>query len=266
MSCKHVKAIFPEEGALCACVYFITVSTGGGGRLLPIGGGSGNLGGQQQGLVDVSRKLSHLPEVQREEFLVLLSQYQDVFRGTPGRITAACHDVDVGEAKPVKQAPYRVSPRLYTIIQEELTYMLDHKLIRPAQSKWCSPVTIVPKPGGSFRFCIDYRKVNSLTKADSYPLPRIEDCIDRVGNSNFISKFDLLKGYWQVSLTERAQEISCFSTMGQTFCCTVMPYEMKNAPATFQRMMNTLTANIPGCITYIDDVALFSDTWEEHVK
>lgn len=216
--------------------------------------------------VEVSRKLSHLPEVQREEFLFLLSQYQDVFRNTPGRTTAACHDVDVGEEKPVKQPPYRVSPRLFAIIQKELTYMLDHGLIRPAQSEWCSPVTIVPKPGGSFRFCIDYRKVNSLTKTDSYPLPRIEDCIDRVGNSEFISKFDLLKGYWQVPLTERAQEISCFVTMGQTFCCTVMPYGLKNAPATFQRMMNNLTANLPGCITYIDDVVLFSDTWEEHVK
>ena len=84
--------------------------------------------------------------------------------------------------------------------------MMDSGLIEPSHSAWSSPCLLVPKPDGTVRFCTDLRKVNSLTKCDSYPLPRIEDCIDIVGNSKYATKFDLLKGYWQVHLTERAKE------------------------------------------------------------
>jgi len=214
----------------------------------------------------VSDKLTHLTAERREEFVSLLSRYQDVFRDTPGLTTLAVHDVNVGDAAPVKQAPYRVNPNRLAPLQQELNYMLEHGLIEACQSEWCSPVTLVPKSDGGYRFCIDFRKVNALTKTDTYPLPRVDECIDKVGSSNYISKFDLLKGYWQVPLTDRAQDISCFVTLGQTYKCKVMPYGMKNAPATFQRLMNTITAGIKGCVTYIDDVVVYSDSWEEHIS
>ncbi len=83
--------------------------------------------------------------------------------------------------------------------------MLKNDIAEPSFSSWASPSLLVSKSDGSFRFCTDYRKVNAITKPDSFPLPRIEDCIDQVGNAKFVSKFDLLKGYWQVPLTERAQ-------------------------------------------------------------
>lgn len=210
-------------------------------------------------------KLAHLPEDQRTELLALFDSYQDVFRETPGRTTAACHDVDVGDAPPVKQAPYRVNPQRAKILRQELDYMLQHDLIRPGQSEWSSPVTLVPKPGGSYRFCIDYRRLNSVTKTDTYPLPLIDDCIDQIGNAQFITKFDLLKGYWQVPLTPRAQECSCFVALGRTYLCNVMPYGMKNAPATFQRLMNNITADVPNCVVYIDDIVVHSETWQEHL-
>ena len=83
-------------------------------------------------------------------------------------------------------------------------------------------------------------KVNALTKADSFPLPRIEDCIDRVGQSRYVSKFDLLKGYWQVPLTERAKEVSAFVTPSGLYQYKVIPFGMRNAPATFQRLINSV--------------------------
>lgn len=142
----------------------------------------------------VMEKLDHLSSEQRHELSTLLSQHQDLFRTTPGRTSVIQHDVDVGEAKPIKQSPYRVNPNRAEIIKEELEYMLRWGLVEAASSEWSSPVTLVPKPDGSHRFCIDYRKVNAVTRKDSYPLPRVESCIDEVGRANFITKIDMLKG------------------------------------------------------------------------
>ena len=94
---------------------------------------------------------------------------------------------------------------------------------------------MVKKSDGTFRFCTDYRKLNAVTKPDSFPLPRIEDCIDEVGAAKFVTKLDLLKGYWQVLLTERAREVSAFITPKGLFSYRAMSFGLRNAPATFQR-------------------------------
>jgi len=144
--------------------------------------------------------------------------------------------------------------------------MLQHGIVEPSESEWSSPCVLVPKADGSYRFCTDFRKVNAVTKSDSFPLPRVEDCIDSIGRSHFITKFDLLKGYWQVPLTERAREISAFATPDGLYHYTVMPFGMKNAPATFQRMINRVIGGLEGCRAYIDDVILYNDDWGKHVK
>ena len=116
------------------------------------------------------------------------------------------------------------------------------------------------------RLCTDYRKVNTVTKTDTYPIPRIDDCIDKIGNARYVSKFDLLKGFWQVALTERAKEISAFVTPDGLFQYKVMPFGMKNSPATFQRLINQVISGLTGCDAYIDDVIVYSETWSEHVE
>ena len=106
----------------------------------------------------------------------------------------------------------------------------------------------MPKPDDSIRSITDFRKVNVLTKVDSFPLPQIEDCIDQVGHSKYVSKFDLLKGYWQVPLTENAREVSVFVTPDGLYQYKIMPFGMRNAPATLQRLINNV---IVGCEAYI---------------
>lgn len=108
--------------------------------------------------------------------------------------------------------------------------------------------------------------MNSVTKTDPYPIPRIEDCIDKIGNAKFVSKFDLLKGYWQVPLTERAKEISAFVSPDGLYQYKVMPFGMTNAAATFQRMIHSLLQDLEGCEAYIDDVIIYSKTWDEHLR
>ena len=106
--------------------------------------------------------------------------------------------------------------------------MLDKDIIEPSRSSWASPCVLFLKPDGSIRYCTDYRKVNVLSKMDSFPIPRMEDCIDRIGNAKYITKCDLLKGYWCVPPTERAKEISAFVTPDGLYQYKVMPFGIKN--------------------------------------
>ncbi|XP_066940971.1 uncharacterized protein [Macrobrachium rosenbergii] len=211
-------------------------------------------------------KFQHLNEEKSSSLIKLINKYKDLFKDTPGRTTILEHDVDIGEAKPIKQCPYRPNPTKRDIVKEEVKYMLENDLIVPSCSPWSSPVVLVKKEGGQHRLCFDYRKVNAVTKTDSFPLPRVEDCIDRVGSAKFIPKLDLLKGYCQVGLSPRARQISAFATGDGLYECKVMPFGMKNVAATFQRLMNFITRDLEGCVVYIDVLVIFSDDWETHLQ
>lgn len=136
--------------------------------------------------------------------LGLIQEFSDLFPDVPQKTNLVYHDVDVEDSSPIKQHPYRINPVKQEHCHSEIAYMLEHDIIEHSNNPWSSPCILVPKPDGSFRFCTDFRKVNAVTKTDSYPIPRIEDCIDKIGCAKYVSKFDLLKGYWQVPLTERA--------------------------------------------------------------
>ena len=109
---------------------------------------------------------------------------------------------------PIKQNLYRVNPHKLEFLKKEWDCMLTNDIIEPSQSDWSLLCLLIPKNDGTYRFCTDYRKVNATTKSDSYPIPRVEDCNDRIGCAKYVSKIDLLKGYWQVPLTPKAKEIS----------------------------------------------------------
>ncbi len=104
------------------------------------------------------------------------------------------HDIDVGDAVQMKLLPYRVNPHEQQLLGEELEYILEHGFIKRAYSEWSSPVTLQPKPGSQVRFCFDFRKVNSFSKVDAYPLPRVDDSLDRIGAATFIKNLILSRG------------------------------------------------------------------------
>ena len=217
-------------------------------------------------LRNMDSKLSHLKPSQRQDVLDLVHEYAQLFPDVPSRTDMISHDVDVGDAPPIKQHPYRLNPTKAAYLDQEIQYLLDNDFIEPSQSSWSSPCILVPKPDGSYRMCTDYRKVNNLTKSDNFPIPRIDDCVDKIGNAKYVSKFDLLKGFWQIPLSERAKEISAFVTPRGLYQYKVMPFGMRNSPATFQRLINRIISQIDGCEGYIDDVIIYSDTWEEHLE
>ena len=163
-------------------------------------------------LRNLNSKLCHLEPSQQEELKQLIHEYEHLFPDIPTRTDKIYHDVIVEDSKPVKQHPYRMNPLKRKYLQDEVKYLLENDFIEPSQSNYSSPCILVPKSNGTYRMCTDYRKVNSVTKTDSFPIPRIDDCIDKVGNSKYVTKFDLLKGFWQVPLTDRAKEVSAFAT------------------------------------------------------
>ena len=191
-----------------------------------------------QVLKDINVKVSHLVKTEQQDVKDILSEFNDLFPDIPKRTNQLYHDVDVGNAQPIKQHSYRLSPEKQIYLQKEVQYLLENGVIEPSKRTWSSPCILELKADGSYRLCTDYRKVNTVTKTDTYSIPRIDDCIDKIGNVRYVSKLDLLKGFWQVPLTERAKEISAFVTPDGLFQCKVMPFGMKDSPATFQRLIN----------------------------
>lgn len=188
------------------------------------------------------------------------------FSAAPGRTDLALHHVETQGQKPIQQAPYRVPESVKAAIRAELTEMLQLGIIRPSHSPWASPVVLVPKKDGSTRFCVDYRRLNDYTVSDAYPMPRIDELLDRLAGAQYVSTLDLSKGYWQIALTKDGIERSAFITPFGLFEFLVMPFGMKNAPATFQRVVDQLLEGCQGfTCAYLDDIAIFSDTWEEHL-
>ena len=217
-------------------------------------------------LCNLNKYFSHLSPHQSRDLKTLIHSFPSVFKDTPGLVSCVQHNVVLKpDAKPIRQPPYRLNPQKAELVKQEVKYMLDHDLIEASDSPWSSPVVLVKKENGQHRLCFDYRKVNEVTIPDNFPLPRIEDCIDRVGRSTFITKLDLMKGYWQVPLSEEARKVSAFITPDGLFECKVMPFGMRNAASTFQRLMWLVTRDLEGCIVYLDDILIFSSDWEDHM-
>ena len=213
----------------------------------------------------INNKLAHLNTRQIGELSHEIKNHAKIFQDVPGQTTVIYHDVDIGDAQPIKQHPYRVNPIKLKAMRKEIQYMLKHDIIEPCISDFSSPSMLVPKPDKSYRFITDYRRINAVTKKDSFPIPRIEDCIDKIGKAKFVSKIDMLKGFWQVALTDRAKQISAFVTPDGQYRYRRMAFGMVNSSATFQRLVNIVISGLEGCQAYIDDLIIYSDTWEEHM-
>ena len=146
--------------------------------------------------------------------------------------------------------------------------MLSQRVIVPSKSPWASPIVLAPKKNDSYRLCVDDRKLNEVTVRDAYPIPRIDDTLDALHNAHFISTLDLRSDYWQVEIDETSKPITAFGTHRGLFECTVMPFGLANAPATFQRLMDIVLAGLKWqcCLVYLDDTIVYSPNFEQHLQ
>ena len=150
----------------------------------------------------------------------------------------------------------------------EVERMLKLNVIEPTNSPWAAPIVLVTKKDGSTRFCVDYRRLNDLTTADVYPLPRCDDLLGSLHGKKYFSALDLESGYWQIPMAEKDKEKTAFVTPFGAWQFNVMPFGLKNAPATFQRTMDIVMAGAKWnhCLIYIDDILIFSETVDDHLK
>lgn len=146
--------------------------------------------------------------------------------------------------------------------------MLKSRVIEPCKSAWSTPIVMHRKPDGSYRFCLDFRKVNEVSDKDAYPLPRMEYTLDRLRGARYISNIDLSQAYHQIPLDENSKEITAFTVPGMgLYQFTRMPYGLCNAPATFQRLLDNLIGPEldPNSFVYLDDIIVVSTTFDEHL-
>ena len=226
-----------------------------------------------------SRSTQHVPldlsdtiltEAQQEQLQSLVAEYRDIFALTPeelGRTGLVRHRIETGDNPPIRQRPYRVSEAQRGIIEEHVTDMLNRGIIQPSVSPWSSPIILVKKKDGTDRFVIDYRRLNSVTRKDSYPLPRIDDALDALNGTKFFSSMDLMSGYWQVEMEPGSREHTAFVTYGGLYEFQVLPFGLTGAPSTYQRLMECVLRNLTYkiCLIYLDDILVYSRTFEDHL-
>lgn len=212
-----------------------------------------------------------LTPAQFDDLSTLLSSFRDIFDFDDrplGQTTLVKHRINTGDASPLHRRPYRVSATERQVIQKEVDKMLQKDIIEPSSSPWASPVVLVKKKDNTWRFCVDYRHLNNITKKDVYPLPRIDDALDCLHGAKYFSSIDLRSGYWQIAVDDMDREKTAFITPDGLYQFKVMPFGLCNAPATFERMMDSLLHGFKWstCLCYLDDVIVFSPTFATHLS
>eukprot|EP00873_Tetraselmis_striata_P015214 jgi/Tetstr1/435478/TSEL_024384.t1 len=177
-------------------------------------------------------------------------------------------EINLESDEPPKERTYRMSPAELQEVRSQLEELLAKGWIRPSKSNYGAPVLFVRKKDGTMRMCVDYRKLNDLTKKDRTPLPRIDELLDSLHGATIFSTLDLYKGYHQVRIKPEDIHKTAFRTHYGLYEYCVLPFGLTNAPAGFQTMMNRVLSPYLGkfCVVYLDDVLIYSKTAEEHLE
>ena len=208
---------------------------------------------------------SQLQPKEKEELQKLLQRYSDIFCDKPGLTTQMEHRIKITAQQTIRLPPYRVPHAYRDAVKSELEEMLANNIIEESKSEWSSPMVIVGKRDGTIRICVDYRKLNVISETDAYPMPRIDELIDKVGGSCYISTLDLTRGYWQIPVAKEDRVKTAFSTPYGLFQFHVMPFGLQGAPATFQRLIDRIIQGVDFAAAYLDDLIVFSSTFDEHL-
>lgn len=219
-----------------------------------------------QNFIDNAVNEAYLPADGKCQLRQVLEANPQVCALRPGRTDVLHHCVYLTQQVPIKQRPYRMSSTKQAVVEKQLEEMLSAGIVKPSHSGWASPVILVPKKDGRLRFCVDYRKVNAIMESDAYLLPNITEILESLSGAAIFSTIDLNSGYWQVTMDPESRAKTVFITPFGLFQFNVMPFGLKNAPATFQRLMEMVLGELRGhnCFVYIDDIIIYSPTIEQH--
>ncbi|KAF0725832.1 hypothetical protein Ae201684P_018644 [Aphanomyces euteiches] len=185
----------------------------------------------------------------------------------PGKTHLVELSIDTGISPPIRNVPYRTSKAESDIMEAEINQYLDLGLIRPSKSPWASPVLMIREPDGTIRFCVDYRKLNSVTIKDSYLMPRIDDLLDVLGRAKLFSTMDIASGYWNVPMAKDSIEKTAFTCKYGLYEWLVMPFGLCNAVPCFERLMEHIPIDHKWrtCLLYLDDCIVYSEDFGSHL-
>ena len=238
-----------------------------------------NISAQNQTDVKIANEVNDsirnlLMEIEDEEvrngFSTILNKYAKIFDNS--KMTRANtminHTINTGTHLPINSRPYYKSVEQRKELQSEVQKLLDHGVLRPSHSPWSSPVILKRKHDGSYRFLVDFRRLNAVTQKDSYPQPSAEELLHRLAGAKFFTKLDLKSGYFQIPIQESDIPKTAITTQDGLYEFTVLAQGLMNSPATFQRVMNDLVANgrWDYVVVYLDDIVVFSQTFDDHKR
>lgn len=219
---------------------------------------------------------NHMNSEEKNEILKLIKEYSDIFHNEnqPLSFTSEIkHHIHTTDEVPVFTKSYRYPEIHRAEVKKQIQEMLSQNIIQPSHSPWSSPIWVVPKKLDSvgkrkWRIVIDYRKLNDKTIGDRYPLPNITDLLDKLGRCQYFSTLDLASGFHQIPLAKKDIPKTAFNTENGHFEFLRMPFGLKNAPATFQRIMENILRGIQNekCLIYLDDIIIFSTSLQEHIS
>lgn len=214
----------------------------------------------------------HLPQDELDQLKQLLLKWRHIFSTGDtdlGRTNVVKHHITLTNNEPFRERYRRIPPQLFNEVKQHLRDMLEAKVIKESNSPFASPVVLVRKADGSLRFCVDYRTLNRRTVRDAHTLPRIDETLDSLIGAKYLTSLDLKAGYWQCEVADQDKEKTAF-TVGPLgfFQWETMAMGLVNAPATFQRLMQKVMGDLhlKECLLYLDDIIVFSTSFQEHLQ
>ncbi|CAK9824012.1 Retrovirus-related Pol polyprotein from transposon 297 [Anthophora retusa] len=216
----------------------------------------------------------HLNPEEYEHVKCLIAEHSDIFH-LPGeylgKTSAVTHKIPTTDQRPIHVKQYRYPPIHKEEIDRQMKELLESDIVSPSTSPYSSPLWIVPKKSDEqgnkeWRMVIDYRSLNEKTIADAYPLPSIVEILDQLGSAKYFSTFDLASGFHQIGMDEKDAEKTAFSTPFGHYEFNRMPFGLRNAPATFQRLMDSILSGLQGTelFVYLDDIVIYASSLSEH--
>lgn len=220
--------------------------------------------------------LSHLNEEERKSMQSLLDQFQNLIFSEGDQLTntdSITHEIRTTTEQQINAKLYRLPPKHEEEVRRQVQEMEEQGIIRKSNSRYASPIVIVAKKLDNsgqqkFRLCVDYRKLNEITIDDKYPIPNIDSILDKLGRAQYFTSLDLAKGYHQIKVHPHDIAKTAFVTPNGLYEYVRMPFGLKNAPATFQRLMNEILREFINkiCVVYLDDILIFSTSLTEHIQ
>lgn len=223
--------------------------------------------------IDVAAQfdLAQIDETQRERLLALIKTYRDVFSWSNtdiGHCSAVKHRIPTGDGSPVYRRAYRIPYAKREEMERQVNELLENGIIEHSTSPWGAPALLVQKPDGSYRFVVDFRDLNKITRVDPYPLPNIQETLSQLGNAKYFTVVDMASGYWQIEMDEADKEKTAFNTPSGHYQWKRMPMGLVNSASVWQRTADVVLAGLLGksCYVYLDDIIIYSDSFEGHLR